>query len=41
MKKTAIFALGATVFTAAAANAGFQPAQPVTSKGGFVGLHTF
>ena len=37
MKKTAIFALGATVFTAAAANAGFQPAQPVTSKGGFVG----
>lgn len=37
MKKTAIFALGATVFIAAAANAGFQPAQPVTSQGGFVG----
>ena len=39
MKKTAIFAVCAAAF-ATAANAGFQPAQPTTSAGGFIGNET-
>lgn len=39
MNKIAIFAISAVVF-GTAANAGFQPAQPTASAGGFIGNET-